>query len=285
MKARWLLTLLLALVTIALALVAYMMPRSAEHGGFTLSALAPKQVERIRVERAGETPIVLERTGDGWRITEPVRAAADPAEVNRLLAVLGAQAPQRMAPVELARFELDRPQLRLSFNGEALDFGMVSAVAREQYVLAGSAVYVIEPKYTVHIPRTAVGFVQRRLLAGTVGITRLELPGFAVTQEAGGWTFSPQAPEMTPEGLSQFVDVWRNAVAQRVERAGTDVPQGEVNVQLGDGKAVRLGIVARGKETAMRDTTSGLDFIFSAAAAARLLSRPGAVTQHQDTVK
>ena len=129
MNTGWRLTLALALLALGLGLFVYFMPRSTDHGGFAVSELNALEVKRIRVERAGEPPILLERTGDRWRINEPFRAAADPAEANRLLAALGARSPQKMAPVELARFDLDKPPLRLVFDEQTIAFGMVSAVA------------------------------------------------------------------------------------------------------------------------------------------------------------
>lgn len=279
MKTRWLLTLMLALVAIGLGLFVYLMPRSEERSSFAISELKATEVKRIRVERAGEPPIELERSGNVWRVKDLLRAVADPAEANRLLSVLNARAPQRMAPVELARFELDKPQLRLRFDGHPLDFGMVSAVAREQYVLADGAVYVIDPKYTVHIPRTAIGFVSRQLIAEDSRIVALEIPGFSLTQRDGTWTLAPESGSSNVEVIKRFVEDWRRATAQRVERAGSDAAFGNVIVRLADGGNVQFDLVRRGKEIVMRDSPAAIDYVFPAAVAERLLSPPRAAAR------
>jgi hypothetical protein len=279
MRTRWLFTLALALLALGLGLWVYLMPRSEDRSSFAISELPAHAVERIRVERTGESPIVLVRTGESWRVAEPLRAAADPAEVNRLLAVLAARAPQRMAPVELARFDLDRAPLRLTFNEQPIDFGMVSAVGREQYVLAGGAIYVIDPKYTVHIPRAAIQFVSRQLLPGDANIVSLRFPAFTVTQEAGAWQLSPSPGKASADDLSRFVERWRHARAQRVEPAGEGSAQGDVAVHLANGRITRFGIAKRGDEMILRDATSALDYLFPAAAAQHLLTQPGSAAQ------
>lgn len=279
MKTRWLLTLALALLALGLGLWVYLMPRSEDRSSFGISELAAHAVKRIRVERTGESPIVLERTGESWRVAEPLRAAADLAEVNRLLAVLGARAPQRMVPIELARFDLDRPPLRLTFDNQSLDFGMVSAVGREQYVLTGDAIYVIDPKHTAHIPRAAIQFVSRQLLPGDAQIVGLQLPGFTLTQEAGAWRLSPPGGNASADDLGRFVERWRYARAQRVEPAGEGSAQGDVAVHLANGSITRFGIAQRGDVMILRDATSALDYLFPADAAQRLLTRPGRAAQ------
>ena len=142
----------LLLAVAALAAVVYFKPSRQESATHALSTRLPAQAAAIRIERQGSPAIVIEKTGEVWRLAAPTSAEADAFQIQRLLAILTARPVQRFPAAGLDRFELDRPRLRLAIDDEVFAFGMVNTVSNEQYVLTRDAVYAIEPRYGSALP-------------------------------------------------------------------------------------------------------------------------------------
>ncbi len=276
MKSRWLAILALTAFAAALAVFVYLTPRSGERATFPLSSLAAHEVRLIRIERGTHPATVLERKGELWHVTAPVGAPAEPSEVNRLLGILSARSPQRMAPTELARFELDPAPLRLTFDAQKLSFGMVNAVTREQYVLTGGAVHLIEPRYAAGVPVDPLQFVRRRLFADGAIPVRIELPEFALVRGEAGWTIAPARDGMSQDDLNRFADDWRLAAAVYVAQATARPALATIRLRFKDGAAVSLEVVQRDPALVLRHRGLEVEYTFPAASARRLLTAPGA---------
>ncbi|MDE2060709.1 MAG: DUF4340 domain-containing protein [candidate division NC10 bacterium] len=121
-RSLGLLALLLALVVVAY----YTIESKSTPSGSDANRLflaEEKDVEKISISR-GDALIVLKHEGDlsvgqagGWRLIEPVQAAADDSEVVSLLhTLLEAREERRIeeAPRNLADYGLEHPSLRLS---------------------------------------------------------------------------------------------------------------------------------------------------------------------------
>ncbi|MBI2509048.1 MAG: hypothetical protein HYV99_03460 [Betaproteobacteria bacterium] len=122
-RSLWLNALLLVAVA-GLGLFVYLRPKSDAPAEHALSALKPDAATRIQIERGGTAAIALEKKGDAWFLTEPFRARADAARVERLLEIARARATHRMPAADLARFDLERPETRMTIDGESFGFGL-----------------------------------------------------------------------------------------------------------------------------------------------------------------
>lgn len=159
----------LALVNVALLLAVaaagvwvYVKPVRETVTTHALSARPPAHASKIRIERAGHPAILLDKSGEIWRIAEPVSAEADTYEVEQVLAILAARALERYPALNLDRYELERPRLRLVIDNESFAFGMTNPVSGEQYVLARDAIYPIAPRYGAALPVDVMQLVRKR---------------------------------------------------------------------------------------------------------------------------
>ena len=276
MKKSWLVNAALLIAVVALGWLVYLKPRSDEPVTYPLSALKTGEVGKIHLERTGQTPVVLEKKAGLWFITAPLAAPAEPLQVQRLLAILGARASSRLGASDLARFDLDRPAVRLTVDAQSFSFGTVSTTAREQYVLTGNAVYTVGPGYGAALPADFTQLIGRRLFADGEVPVRFEFSDFAVNNTDAKWVVTPMpSTELSQDDINRWVNDWRLASAMRVEPSGKGKMLGEIKVEFKDGGKLTLGILQREPELVLLRADQNLRYSFFAQTAKHLLSPPG----------
>jgi hypothetical protein len=293
MMRTWAVLLLLALAVAGLSLFVYTSKRNAPEGeAHALSALKPADVKRMRVEvlspptdDGSKSPtsteaagrghaIELERTEQGWRMTAPITARAEEAQVERLLGILDARSVARYPARELARYGLDRPSVALVLNDERFGLGGVNTVTQEQYVLAGDAVYAVPLAQRVAIPRNAESLLARSLFAPGEAPVRFELETFTASLHEGKWTFAPLEEEPGPDERNAWVAAWRQANATRVAPHDGRKAVSTVTVTLQDDRALAIGVLQREPELVLLRPDERLQYHFFADMGKRLLSPP-----------
>lgn len=165
-----------------------------------------KDVERIAITR-GDTVIVLKREGEGWRLVEPMQAAADGEEVESLLQILlDAREERRIeeAPTRLADYGLEHPAIHLSVTLKGgntfptLLLGDVNPNGRSVYAKRADqpVVFLVTVIARVRADRKPDDFRDKTLLALEPNqVTRVELAGagqpISLRRVAGkGWEIS-----------------------------------------------------------------------------------------------
>lgn len=162
---RWLINLaLLAMLGISAVLVRLDLHEAARET--QLTDLIPAAIERIRLQRAGEPTIRLEREGTDWRMLAPHAVPADTAAVSRLLPVAQAQVARTLpaAGLDLAELGLAAAALSISLDGLQLRFGGTEPVAGLRYVQVGDMVHLIEDRFLPRLMTPITALVSRRLL-------------------------------------------------------------------------------------------------------------------------
>jgi hypothetical protein len=265
----------LLIAVVALGWFALRKPPGDEPAAYALSTLKASEVKHVRLERSGQVPIVLERTGGRWFITAPLTVRAEPFNVERVLAVLDAKASDRLAASDLARFDLDQPKVRLTIDSQAFGFGTVSTIASEQYVLTADAVYPVALRYGAALPSHVAQLIERRLFASGEAPARFEFEDFTVASAEGKWTVTPAPADVSQDDINGWVDGWRQAYALRAEPDAKGKAVGEIRIQFKDGKRLTLGILQREPELVLFRPDENLQYSFLRDAAKRLLSPPG----------
>lgn len=278
-RSAWI-NVLLAAAVAALGAWIYFKPARDEKAEHALSALKPAEVALIRVERPGEPAMVLAKKQGAWFLVAPFAARGNELRAQQLLEIAEARSAHRYPAADLGRFELDRPQARLTLGGQAFAFGMVSPVTREQYVLTGDAVYAVNPRHGALLPASAADLASVRLLGPAETPLRIELGGFTVAQRDGAWRRTPAAADLGQDDLLRWVDEWRHATAARVEPHGGAGPPAEVvRIHLKEGGPVVVDVLARAPEVILARRDEKLRYLFRGAAAKRMLSPPSARTE------
>jgi hypothetical protein len=280
----WLSLAVLALVVAALGAWIYYKPAAPTRASHALSTLKAQDVHRIRIERTAQAAapasvVVLERTEDRWRVTEPFAARAEAPQVDRLLAMLDAQSVARYPAKDLARYGLEQPAVTITLNDETFALGAVNSNTREQYVLARDSVYAIPLVQRTTVPRDAGALVSRALFAPGEEPVRFDLPGFSAALEDGSWTFTPAGDEPGPDERNGWVGAWRQATAVQAARHDGRQAAENLSVRLKDGRTIAFGVLQRAPELVLLRADEGIQYHFFADTAKRLLSPPGAATK------
>ena len=274
-RAGWL-NAALAAIVVALGIFLYFRPAKDAAIEQPLSGLKPQEVRSLRIERARAVPIVLVRKEDTWFIEAPIAARADDARVMQLLAIVEARSAHRLPPGNRERFGLEPPQARVIADGQPFSFGLVNDITREQYVMAGDAIYALHPRYGAALPESAVQMASRRLFGPGEAPARIALRDFAVEQRDGKWTLAPRAADLSQDDFIRWVDEWRLASALRVEPGPAARARDEIRIRLRNGGELTLSVISREPELVLARSDEKLQYRFGAGLAKRLLSPPAA---------
>jgi hypothetical protein len=269
----------LAVAVAALGAWVYFKPAMEASTVYPLSALKSSEAAAIHIERPGAAPVSLEKKAGAWRMTAPFPARGDESRIERLLEILEVKAAHKLPTADLARFELDRPQARVTIDQQAFSFGMVSPVTREQYLLTNGAVYALDPRYGAALPANAAELASRRLFGPGETPVRLELKAFTVGHREGKWEQTPGAKDLSQDDFVRWTDEWRHATALLVGPTVKGKALEEIRIQLKEGGALTLLVLAREPQLVLARADEKLQYHFRPEIGKRLLSPPGAANQ------
>lgn len=278
MKNRWLLNIGLALLIGALVLVNVYQPgKKQEPEGKPLTLLAPQEVRQIRLLRPQQTPLVLEKMGEAWRMNAPRTARANEVRVNELVQLASTRVSVQFPALaaDLVKYGLDKPLVTVFLNDQEIRFGGMHPLESQLYVWHNDQVALV-PAATLRAASAPVNdFLNTSLLEDKTKPVAFRLPGFSLKQnEQGAWQRTPELKELGSDAINRFVDEWRFARALSVAPYSGKPVKERVTLGLTDGDKTRtleLGVLAREPEFIVYRKDEGLDYHFPADIGARLM--------------
>lgn len=275
MKHGWLLNVALLATVVLLAWLAWHTPSHEEAAREPLSAIRPSAVMHLKLTRQNRAPIAIERRGEQWWITAPLKARADEFQIMRMLTILDAQPTARLPATDASRFELNPPSAILDIDGVQYEFGGINTVTREQYVRRGDVVYAVELRHGAALPAQPDALIRRALLGEGEVPVAVTLPGFTVRKTDGRWVLTPASENAGADELQRYVDQWRQASATTVAPYDNKRPLSDIDIEFADKTALKLGVVQREPQLVLWRRDNGLQYTLSAAATKALLESPG----------
>jgi hypothetical protein len=265
----------LAVAVAALGAWAYLKPVGNAPAEHPLSLLKPAEARAVRIERPGAPAIQLVKRQGAWLLTAPFAARGDEGRVQRLLELLDERTAHKLPATDLARFELDAPQARVTVDEQVFSFGVASPVTREQYVLTNGAVFAVPARHATSLPAHPSEMASPRLLGPDEMPVRIALKAFTVEQRDGAWAQTPPEIDPSQDDFLRWVEFWRLASAARVEPFIKGMPLDTIRIELKDGAVLALGVIRREPELVLLRADEKLLYYFRADVAKRLLSPPG----------
>ncbi|MCF6322945.1 MAG: DUF4340 domain-containing protein [Gammaproteobacteria bacterium] len=247
MRARGLLNLLLLLVVVGLAALAYLRPGLDEPLPATLSQALPEQVQRVKIERPGRETITFVRSESGWQLTAPISLPANPFRIEPLLQLRRAESHSSFPAVEgaLSQYELSSPQIWLSLDGERYAFGAVEPLNGYRYVLLGQTVHLLSDRVQHYLLMSPYDFVALELLSPQSELVEVRFDHRVVSDEL-------------------TLEAWGEAHARRVSRYEVPDSDGEsLTLILSDGSALPLDILLREPEFILGVPERGVRYHFT----------------------
>jgi hypothetical protein len=275
MKRGWLLNTALLVAVALLTWLALRMPSREEAAREPLSAVRPTAVSRITLTRQNRPPIAIERRGEQWWITAPLKARADEFQVMRMLTILDAQPTARLPATDPSRFELNPPSAILDIDNVQYAFGSINTVTREQYVQRGDTVYAVELRHGAALPAQPDALIRRALLGESELPVAITLRAFSVRKTDGRWVLTPASENAGADELQRYVDQWRQASATAVAPYDNKPPLSDIEIELTDKTVLKLGLLQREPQLILWRRDNGLQYVFPAVAGRALLDPPG----------
>ena len=185
-----------------------------------LTKLAPKDINKIVIEQPQQPNIILKRNKNGWEMLEPLHIPANDILIDNLLSITTSNSHSRysVSKVELDQFNLNTPDLKISFNDTTLAFGTTEPLGGSRYVLTNNEVHLITDRYTHLIRGKMTALVSPKILPGNAILTRLELPDLTLQSSNDGWTASPDTNFKSSDQIQKLLDEWHYARAMQVKQ-------------------------------------------------------------------
>ncbi len=269
MRARLWLNIGLLLLVLLLALLAYYQPGLNPEPPVNLTSMSAQQITRLRIEPAGQAPLLLEKQAGKWQIIEPVQMEANGLRVETVLRLAEAESLARFPARDLGKFKLDAPPLRVWLNDVSIAFGDSAPLDRQRYLLLGDTVHLIAGDVYYYLSGGLPLFASNDLLPRDAQLQSLTLPDFSLSSSNGRWVMKP-AREVSMDDINQFLDAWRSAQALQIRRYQAQPAQGVITVKL-DNEVLRFDIVAQQPELILARPDLGLQYHLGSGAAERLL--------------
>lgn len=220
---------LLTLVALLALLVIYEPGKEKPAEEPRLIELNSDGISSLRIERANQPTIVLERQQGVWRMVEPLPIGVNDYRITSLLRITELSSLSRFAVAteSLAQYGLDTPNATLIINGTTrIDFGSSTPLDQRRYLRIGDTIHLITDTYYYHLIGAPTTYASNRVVDSKDALVRLELPGVLLAQQQDKWSAVPQPATFSVDQITQLIDHWRHA--QALEVAPYDGRKGEM---------------------------------------------------------
>jgi Domain of unknown function (DUF4340) len=295
-RSRVLIDFVLLALVVLLVLLAYFQPGIEKPKPLpVLTSIDPSTVHRIEIDYPGKPPIVLVKEKDQWWVSKPLRVPANRFRAEMLvdLAHAGSLRQYSAARLDLSKFGLAQPRMKVRFDGTEVAFGDTEPINGRRYALTDDTVHLIADQMADLLGGEVTEYVSHALLPEAVHPVEMDLPilaeGADVQKPFRGkielrfqdsrWVMTPADDKISQDTLNRLVDGWRFAYALEVKEAPKGQPAiGKVTIDLeGQQAPVVFEIVAVQPEATLVRRDLGLEYVVAENTTGRLfrLEPPG----------
>lgn len=287
MKARWLVNLGLLLLIAGIVAFLYLRPEQKVEGPkiYELSALKIADFSKISVEFPAKAPVVLHKVDGYWRIVKPYDARADQVTVQRILAIVGATSADKFAAEDLARFNLDKPKLKLKLDNEEFLFGTINPVSGQQYVAYNGAVYLLPTIYAETASTQPVELLDKSPLKPTEVVVGFDFSRLEQWEDIrlhvdlvdGQWKVSTAKAKPNQNEMNDWLAMaWTHASAVSVEPYTPDrnATYPSFEVRMKDGTKAHFDKIQEAPELLLARPDEKLIYHFNADSGFSMLNPP-----------
>ena len=293
MKKRWILNLVMLAVVAGLVAFLYLRPKvnndtPSQH---EVSTLKLADFTAVKAEFSAKVPTSFEKVDGLWRMTSPYKTRADQISVQRILAIIAAKSTEKFPATDLAKFGLDKTQLKLKLTkatgDEVFSFGTFNSVTEEQYVGYKDAVYLLSGSYAEAATAQPIELIEKTPLTKNetkqiVGFdfSRLEqwqADALSVDVVDGKWKTNEPKAKITQNEMNEWLDFsWKQAQAKQVElyTPNHKITYPSFDVKLKDGKKVHFDKIQEAPDLLLGRPDEGVMYHFSNDVGFNMLNPP-----------
>ncbi len=281
MNPRTTLNFALALAIVAVGAALYFKFRNDAdevRGTFAVIADTATDLRRIEIQRGSAQSIVLERNDRHWRMTAPRAARLDDLQLGRVLDIGRLRASVRLRADDLARFELDKPWAKISFNEHPVYFGSTNPLTQELYLRSGEHIYAVPRRIAAAVPSSTAKLLAHGLLAVNEHPVAFEFAHFSLRNDTARWQLVPPDPKLSQDDLVRWVDQWRLASSVVTQPGSTPGNTESITIELRDMRKIMLSVLARSPDLVLLRHDEMLEYHLPARLAPILLAPPDAAS-------
>ncbi|WP_290635119.1 DUF4340 domain-containing protein [Aquisalimonas sp.] len=228
-----------------------------------LTGLSPDEVRVVRIQDADGETLRMERSGEGWLITEPVEAPASQFHVEQLLE-LGRAPSERRYPlddVDARELGLIPPQIKVAFNGTGIGLGDTEPMDGLRYAVVDDRVHLIPDGLMPLLDGPWWNFLDRHLLPRGATVTALETPALAGRTGDDDWQVD--RGDLDADELAELAAAWSEAEAlvARPLDDPPDVDTPDVRLCLDEGRERRFVATEESGEIRLVDMDSRVAYV------------------------
>ena len=232
MNKRWLSILVLFIFIVPLAIFSlYNSDDEIEEATYELSSLKLSEFDEIFIDFPSKAATSFKKINGFWYQTKPYQTRADQNIVYRLLSILAARSKEKLDSLQIEKYGLDKPKLKMTFAKEnekkVFAFGTYNPITEQQYVLFDNNVFIIDGIFSEMASYLPVELIDKRPLAPFEKVMKFDFSRLEQWQEnylrieiddSGNFTADGKKIDYKSEQLAEWhSDNWLKALATRVE--------------------------------------------------------------------
>lgn len=246
---RLLLNLVLLLLVAGLGGFVWWKNSQPEPAQASLISLTRPDITRVIITRDADSArpdvIRLERSGEQWRMTEPLQMAANPARISQLFTLLdeAVDASYDAADKDLKQYGLDPATVSLAFNDQTLLFGDDNSISHKRYILTGGQIKLASEAVYGLLTGEPLDLVSNKLVPVGRSVKAVSLP---------------EGYSSKPETLQN----WQSADAIRLEKQeGKPDGDQQVTLTLDDGSKLVYALSQSSDDLVLVNEALGIRYI------------------------
>lgn len=275
-QRRQLLNLGLFSLVVVLLLVVFSLDEEPPPGTTALLGLEGAAIDQLRIERQGQPTIELQRSGDEWRMLEPIAHPVSPFRIESLLriAALPTWGQIPVAEANLADYGLKQAEVALTINRHTvLYFGAQTALDHRRYVRLDDTIHIVPDTLYYHLLGEPVGYLAHRLLAVDARIEGIEGEGFELGLSDGTWQLNGDAPLGSADRIQEILDAWLHAGVVRIRPYDGRSGESVLLWLAGEDEPLRFLKIGEGEETILARVDLGIQYHLSQTSAQMMFAQ------------
>ena len=233
MSKQLILNLFLLIVVISLAVIIYF----SEEQSSQLERLSDTNLDSInaiKIQHNKNTILINKTTGNNWKITSPIKIAANNFRINSVVKLLNAPIHNKYALTEIDndKIGLNKSTTSIQLNNQVITFGLTNPVTNLRYIQLNTTIYTIEDVYFPLISSHFGTLVSLNLLPPNSTITKLILLNQTLSKgEVGRWKSNV---DLSADNVAKTLQHWLRTQAFGVRQYLPRKVLGEVFIYIDD---------------------------------------------------
>ena len=264
MQSRLIINLLLLLFVIVLGFYLFTSSKTpTEQQTSLMSDLDPGLIKKITIRREDKETIIIEKN-DGWMITKPYTAPANPRRIDSILNLLSTQSMHQLAveDVDLDELGLQQALITLELNEKQFKFGSTNPLDQLRYIYFDDQIHLIQDQLFYQLSSDISFFIDPKIISDSDQIIKIDNAKYRLYQENDEWLLDSKGNQIQSTA-NIILNSWQQIEANLVKPIEPSEPIDNINISFNNGKELTLEILSTEPELILANKHTGLQYHIS----------------------